>query len=74
MQEFLPPHVQQAIDEAWAVNLEQQAEAWKVARSRQRTVNSVGVLVVRRPARRSLFRPLSERSVKTAWAIDQRAL
>ncbi len=58
MQEILPPHVQQAIDEAWTVNLEQQAAAWKAARSERRSVNEAGVFVVRRSVRR----PMAARS------------
>ncbi len=54
MQEILPSHVQQAIDEAWAANLERQAEAWKTARSGRRGINDAGVFVVRRPVRRSI--------------------
>ena len=61
MQEILPPHVQQAIDEAWAVNLEQQAAAWKAVRSERKSVNDGGVFVVRRPVRRSV----SARSIAT---------
>ena len=53
MQEVLPPHVQEAIDEAWAANLEQQAVAWRAARP-GRSVNEAGVFIVRRPARRSM--------------------
>lgn len=51
MQEVLPPHVQQAMDEAWAVNLAQQAVAWKTARHTRNSVDHAGVLVVRRPVR-----------------------
>jgi len=67
MQEILPPRVQQAIDEAWAVNLEQQVLAWKAVRSGRRSVNDAGVFVVRRPVRRSI----SERS-KTGSAAGYR--
>ena len=59
MQDALPSDVQQAMDEAsrealreaWAVNLEQQAAAWKTARHTRRSVDHGGVLVVRRPVR-----------------------
>jgi hypothetical protein len=55
MQDVLPPHVQQAMDEAsgeaWAVNLEQQVAAWKTARHTRRSVDHAAVLVVRRPVR-----------------------
>ena len=59
MQDVLPPHVQQATDEAsgeasgeaWAVNLAQQAAAWKTARHTRRSIDRAGVLVVRRPVR-----------------------
>ena len=53
MQELLPPHVQQAMDEAsaCAVSLEQQAAAWKTARQTRSRVDHTGVLVVRRPVR-----------------------
>jgi hypothetical protein len=62
MQEVLPPHVQQALDEApaeaWAVNLAQQAVAWKAARVSRRSVDHADVLVVRRPARRLVGRAM----------------
>lgn len=57
MQEILPPHVEQAINEAWAVTLEQQAAAWKAARSESRSVTEAGVFVIRRPARRRMAAP-----------------
>jgi hypothetical protein len=69
MQELLPPHVQQAMDEAsaWAVSLEQQAAAWKTARQTRSRVDHTGVLVVRRPARH----PVSRTALH---ASDRRAL
>jgi hypothetical protein len=51
MQEVLPSHVQQAMDEAWVANLEQQVLAWKTARHPRHSVDHAGVLVVRRSAR-----------------------
>jgi hypothetical protein len=55
MQELLPSHVQQAMDEAsgdaWAANLAQQAAAWKTARQTRSNTDHTGVLVVRRPVR-----------------------
>ena len=75
MQEVLPPHVQQAMDEAsdeasgeaWAVNLEQQAAAWKTARHTRKNVDHAGVLVVRRPVRHPAGRA-------ALHATDRRAL
>lgn len=53
MQQDLPPHVRHAVEEAWAVRLTQQADAWKRARAGQRTATETGVLVIRRPVRAS---------------------
>ena len=76
MQDVLPSHVQQAMDEAsgeisgeasgeaWAANLEQQVVAWKTARHARRSVDHAGVLVVRRPVRHPAGRaalPATER-------------
>jgi len=67
MQEILPSHVQQAVDEAWAVRLEQQAAVWKAARLGRGSVDQAGVLVVRRPVRGSANRAALR-------ATDRRAL
>ncbi len=71
MQEVLPPHVQQAVEEAsgeaWAFNLEQQVVAWKMARHARSSVDHAGVLVVRRPVRHGAGRA-------ALHATDRRAL
>jgi hypothetical protein len=75
MQEFLPSHVQQAMDEAsgeasgeaWAANLAQQAAAWKTARHTRSNIDHAGVLVVRRPVRH----PAGRAALR---ATDRRAL
>ena len=48
MQEIVPLH---AVDEACAAKLEQQARAWKAARSERRSATDSGVLVIHRPRR-----------------------
>jgi hypothetical protein len=66
MQEILPSHVQQVVDEAWAVRLEQQAVIWKAARLGRGSIDQAGVLVVRRPVR--------SRAAAALRATDRRAL
>ncbi len=63
MQEFVPLH---AVDEAWAAKLEEQACAWKAARSERRSATDSGVLVIRRSRRTygTAYRPLDEQSAR----------
>jgi len=49
MQQILPPHVRQAVDEAWAAKLEQQAYARKEARLERKSATDTRVPVIRRP-------------------------
>gem|GEM_PF-3991856 len=57
MHQLLPPHVREALDEAWAAKLEEQANVWKNTRSERRSVLSTAIVVVRRPKRgRSIFK------------------
>ncbi len=51
MQEMMPPHVRQAVDEAWVASLEQQARVWRAARSERKSATDSGVLVIHRPSR-----------------------
>ena len=51
MHELLPPHVRQALDEAWAAKLEEQANVWRNTRAERQCVSTAGILVVRRSKR-----------------------
>ena len=52
MQQDLPPHVRQAVEEAWATRLARQAVAWKSMRT-ERSATDTGIVVIRRPKRAS---------------------
>lgn len=55
VQEILPAHVQQAVDEAWAICLEREAATWKAARRARGSVDHAGVYMAR-PHGRSILR------------------
>ena len=55
MQQNLPPHVRQAVDEAWASRLAQQAGAWKSTRAGRTGATDTGVIVIRRPKRTAVI-------------------
>lgn len=48
MQDVIPPHVRQAVDEAWASSLERQACAGRAARAERTSAAETGVFVVHR--------------------------
>ena len=50
MDHLLPPHVRQALDEAWAAKLEEQANVWKNTRAQRQSLIA-GIVVVRRSKR-----------------------